>query len=132
MEAAQRFLEAKERFRVGSESWGQATAAAYNMLTREECAEVAKPEWWNDEELKALSARVVRAAPNDARANTMRATVLSGHCGTAPWQVEPRSAVEIRAAATHYDRSAALSFAPAAKADKACLSGLCRSVAEAM
>ena len=26
----------------------------------------AKPEWWNDEELKALSARVVRAAPDDA------------------------------------------------------------------
>ena len=33
----------------------------------------AKPEWWNDEELKALSARVVRAAPDDGGANDMRA-----------------------------------------------------------
>ena len=34
------------------------------MLAQEECVEVSKPEWWNDEGLKALSARVVRAAPN--------------------------------------------------------------------
>jgi hypothetical protein len=33
------------------------------MLAQETCAEVAKPEWWSDEGLKALSARVVRAAP---------------------------------------------------------------------
>ena len=42
------------------------------------CAELAKPEWWNDEELKALSAGVVRAVPDDAAANEMRAMVLSG------------------------------------------------------
>ena len=44
--------------------WGQATAEAFTMLTQEACAEVAKPEWWSDEELKALAARVVRPAPN--------------------------------------------------------------------
>ena len=38
-------------------------------MTQEACTEVAKPEWWNDEELKALSARVVRAAPNELGAN---------------------------------------------------------------
>ena len=39
------------------------------MLLQEECGEVTnKPEWWNDESLKALSARVVRAAPNDESA----------------------------------------------------------------
>ena len=48
------------------------------MLTQEACAEVAKPEWWNDEGLKALSARVVRAAPDDWQANQMRAIVLAG------------------------------------------------------
>ena len=59
VEAAQRFLEAKERYAVGSEDWAEATAEAFDTLRQEECAEVAKPEWWNDEELKALSARVV-------------------------------------------------------------------------
>ena len=56
MEAAQRFLEAKERYPVGSKGWARATAMAFNMLKLEECAEVAKPEWWSDEGLKALSA----------------------------------------------------------------------------
>ena len=64
VEAAQRFLEARERVPVGSEDWAEATAAAFDLLKLEECAEVAKPEWWSDEGLKALSARVVRAAPN--------------------------------------------------------------------
>ena len=40
-----------------------ATAQTFIMLAQETCAEVAKPEWWSDEGLKALSARVVRAAP---------------------------------------------------------------------
>ena len=79
VEAAQRNLEAKERYRVGSEGWAEATAAAFNMLTQDACAEVAKPEWWNDEGLKALSARGVRAAPDDVGANEMRAAVLCGH-----------------------------------------------------
>jgi hypothetical protein len=51
MEAAQRYLEAKERFQVSSEAWAKATAVAFDMLRQEACAEVAKPEWWNDEEL---------------------------------------------------------------------------------
>ena len=65
MEAAKRYLEAKERYAVGSELWAEATAMAFDKLRLEQCAEVTKPEWWNDEALKALSARVVRAAPND-------------------------------------------------------------------
>ena len=44
MEAAQRFLEAKERYPVGSVMWARATAEAFAMLSKEECAEVAKPE----------------------------------------------------------------------------------------
>ena len=43
VEAAQRFLEAKERFPVGSEDWAEATAMAFSTLRQEECAEVAKP-----------------------------------------------------------------------------------------
>ena len=60
-EAAQRFLEASERFPVGSGRWAVATARAFNMLIQEACDKVAKPEWWNDEGLKALSAWVVAA-----------------------------------------------------------------------
>ena len=78
VEAAQRLLEAKERYQVGSERWAEATAVAFNLLTKEACDEVAKPEWWNDEGLKALSARVVRAAPNEVGALAMRALVLRG------------------------------------------------------
>ena len=36
----------------------------------------------------------------------MRALVLSGRCGA--WRVGPRSAAELREAATHYERAAAL------------------------
>ena len=126
MEAAQRFLEAKERLRVGSEQWAKATAAVFAMLTQEACAEVAKPEWWNDEELKALSARVVRAAPNDLIANKMRAAVLSGQCGGA-WEEGPRSAAELKEAATLYDRVAALCPAPAMTAEYTGRADRCRS-----
>ena len=87
---------------------------AFDMLTREACAEVAKPEWWSDEGLKALSARVVRAAPDDVEANKMRACVLSGQC--VAWEAGPRSAAELREAATHYERAAALQPAPVVKA----------------
>ena len=103
-EAAQRLLEAKERASVGSEGWAEATANAFNMLRLPECAEVAKPEWWNDEGLKALSARVVRAEPNDERANAMRAHVLSGQLGDT-WKLGPRLAAEVWEAATHYKRA---------------------------
>ena len=116
VEAAQRFLEAKERYPVGSWDWARATAAAFNMLIQEVCAEVAKPEWWNDEGLKALSASVVRAAP-DLGANSMRAIVLCGQHYA--WEAGPRSSAELREAATHFDRAAALHPAPAVKAELA-------------
>ena len=100
VEAAQLFLEAKERFQADSKNWAVATADAFETLRLQECGEaggqffeVARPEWWNDEELKALSVRVVRAAPNDWAANTMRAHVLSGKSGA--WEAGPRSAAEL-------------------------------------
>ena len=39
MEAAQRFLEAKERHPVGSKNCAKATAYAFNMLRQEACDE---------------------------------------------------------------------------------------------
>ena len=127
VEAAQRYLDAKERMPVGSVEWAKATARAFDMLRKAECAEVAKPEWWNDEGLKALSARVVRAAPDDGAAHKMRAIVLSRQFGT--WEAGPRSAAELREAATHFDRAAALCPAPAVKASLAATAAQCRSQA---
>ena len=85
---------------------------------------VAKPEWWNDEGLKALSARVVRAAPDYVPANRMRAIVLRGPDDA--WEAGPRSAAELREEAAHYERAAALEHAPAAKADLAAYAAQCR------
>ena len=124
VEAAQRFLEAKERFPVGSEDWADATANAFDVLQLTECAEVAKPEWWNDEGLKALSARVVRAAPSEVGAVAMRAMVLRGGGGV--WEARPRSAAELNEAAAHYEQAAALSNAPAVKAARSDLAAGCR------
>ena len=130
MEAAQRYLEAKERYPVGSEGWADATANAFDTLRLEVCREVAKPEWWNDEGLKALSARVVRAAPNEVGTNIMRAMVLRGDNDA--WEAGPRSVAELMEAAAHYDRGAALCDAPAAKAQFVSLADWCRMAANAM
>ena len=86
VEAAQWFLECKKRFPVGSPGWAQATALAYRMLREPDCDEVAKPAWWNDECLKTLSKRVVRAAPNE-ESHFMRARVLSNTKGPPPAQL---------------------------------------------
>eukprot|EP00964_Phaeocystis_antarctica_P137983 scaffold102614_cov63-Phaeocystis_antarctica.AAC.2 len=129
VEAAQRFLQAKERCPVpGSEGWAKATAWAFNMLTQEECDEVAKPEWWNDEELKTLSAMVVRAAPNEVVAYRMQATVLGGLSYS--WEVGPRSAAELEEAAAYFEQAAALSNAPMVKAMFTSAADACRSKAK--
>ena len=102
MEAAQRFLEAKVHYPVGSEMWAVATAQAFDILRLEQCAEVAKPGWWNDEGLKALSARVVRNTESaiDIFRLFMRACLL---CGMSLLTLEavPRSAAEFKEAAAH-------------------------------
>ena len=130
VEAAQRYLEAKERHLEGSEGWAHATAEAFDLLRPEECDEVAKPEWWNDEGLKALSARVVRVAPDYGQANQMRAGVLSGQSGA--WEAGPRSAAKLKEAASHFDRAAALCPAPAGQAHFTGCAAKFRSQAEAM
>ena len=130
MEATQRFLEAKQRYQAEAalpEDWAQATALAFEMLMQDDCSEEAKPEWWNDEGLKALSARVLKAAPNGAAANAMRATVLSGRCGAS--EVGLRSAAELWEAAAHYERAAAMETPGAFRAAFADLADWCRSKA---
>ena len=130
VEAAPRFIEAKERYSAGSEEWAMVTAMAFEALRLEECDEVAKPEWWNDEGLKALSARVVSAAPNDQAANAMRTMVLTGHCSA--WEAGPRSAAELKEAATRFEQAAALANAPGWKVELLRRAERCRSLAVGM
>ena len=131
VEAAQRFLEAKELLPAGSALWAVATTSAFESLRLKANGETPKPEWWNDKGLKALSARVVRAAPNGQTANHMRAMVLTGHCAGA-WEVGLRSAAELKEAATHLEQAAALCIAPAMKAEYTRLGGQVLRQADAM
>ena len=63
-------------------------------------------------------------------ANQMRAMVLCGQCGAC--EAGPRSAVELKEAATYYERSAARCDAPVIKAEFDYFAAWCRSQAEAM
>jgi len=56
--------------------------------------------------------------------------VLAG-LGSA-WEVGPRSAAELKKAATHFERAAALCHAPEFKAEFVGSAALCRSQADAM
>jgi len=116
-ESASMCLKAMELYEDGTEDWAEAAASAFDLLKTPDCCDAPKPEWWNDEGLKALSARVVVvAAPNDADACNMRARVLCGDAlSKAPWNVKPRTAAEIKEAATWYRRGAMVATTPANK-----------------
>ena len=64
------------------------------------------------------------------RAVRRPARVLSG--ASLAWEAGPRSAAELKEAATHYEQSADLGAAPAINAQATRQAALCRSVAEAM
>ena len=68
----------------------------------------------------------MRAAPNDAAANQMRAVVLTGQCRA--WEAGPRSAAELKEASVHWDRAAAIDPAPTVKAEYARRAVACRSL----
>ena len=107
-EAAHNFLHAATLFSEESVEWADSIAIAFNHLLSPECCnsnDVAKPEWWNDESLKALSKTVARVAGAEGgyqcRINSrlMRMQVLSGHFSA--WKVGPRSAADLNEAATN-------------------------------
>ena len=115
-EAAPMFLKAMELGEDGTEEWAEAAAAAFNLLRLPDCDEVPKPEWWNDEALKALSARVVALGPDSHQSCSMRAYVLSGDAlPDAPWKVGLRTAVEIKESATWFRRAAMVTHTSTAK-----------------
>ena len=116
VEAAPMFLKAMELYRDGTKAWAEAAASAFDHLKSPGCDDAPKPEWWNDEALKTLSARAVALAPDHSRSCRMRARVLSGDVlGKASWNAAPRTAAEIKEAATWYWRAARVSLVPADK-----------------
>ena len=118
VEAAPVCLKAMELFEDGTEDWADAAAATFELLRHSDCDDVPKPEWWNDEALKLLSARVVAVAPGNIDACSMRGRVLEGDAlEEAQWNVGPRTAAEIKEAATWYRRAARVTHVPADKLD---------------
>jgi len=117
VEAAPIFLKAMELHEDGTEDWAEAAASAFDTLKTPDCREVPKPEWWNDEGLKVLSARAVAVAPDSNKPCAMRARVLSGDAlnSKAPWKVGLRTAAEVKEAATWYRRVARVTPVPAEK-----------------
>ena len=115
-EAAPMLLKAIELYEDGTEDWATAAASAFDTLRLERCDEVPKPEWWNDEGLKALSARLVAVAPGSLLTCGMRAHVLSGDAlFKAEWNAGSRTAAEIKEAATWFRRASELALTPADK-----------------
>ena len=107
------FLKAMELYKDGTEYWAESAASAFDLLKTNACREVSMPEWWNDEALKALSARVVAVAPDHNQSCAMRGRVLQGGAFCeANWNVGPRRAAEIKEAATWYRRAARVAHVP--------------------
>ena len=121
-EAGKLHLVALELSEEGTEQWAFYVAAAFDSLKTDACRDVPKPEWWNDEVLKALSARVVAFLPNDSGACAMRAYVLTGGAQYVhgrdhayPWEAGSRSASDVKEAATWFRRAAKAHPTPAIK-----------------
>ena len=115
-EAAQLYLKAMELHVADTAKWATAVAKAFNLLR---VSEKPKPQWWNDEDLKVLSARVVATLPDDPRSDAslrpffacyMRAVVLAGGevLGESLWpDTGPRTIEEIKEAAVMCRRASA-------------------------
>jgi len=130
-EAAPMLLKAMELYEDGTKQWAESAASAFDQLKSSDCHEVPKPEWWNDEALKALSARVVALAPNEHASCAMRARVLCCDAlNKAHWNAGPRTAAEIKEAATWYRRAAMLTRAPSSKLRYDKIASQCDAVAD--
>lgn len=115
-QAAPNFVRAAALVHLeGSVDWAGYISTAFDALADPECSVVAKPEWWNDKDLLALSKAVTRvqacltgAAAHRAanvqqwrmHGHIMRLKVLSAE-GDLGWQVGPRSAADLNEAAKH-------------------------------
>ena len=127
------FLKSMELHEEGTEPWADAAAGAFDLLKHPDCDEVPKPEWWNDEALKALSARVVALAPDYHQSCCMRARVLCGDVifsDGAQWEVGLRTAAEIKEAATWFRRAAMVAHTSSLKLRHNSLASTCDALAD--
>jgi len=116
VEAAEMYLKAMELHEDGTKDWAEAAGATFSVLTSPDCDGASKPEWWNDEALKALSVRVVALAPDMSGSCGMRALVLCGDVlGKPLWNAGPRTAAEIKEAASWFRRAAETTLLPSGK-----------------
>ena len=135
VEAAPIFLKAMGLEEDGTVGWAKAAASAFDVLMTPDCDETPKPEWWNDEALKAVSARLVALAPGAMpgahQPCVMRARVLCGDAlGKAPWNAEPRTAAEVKEAAKWWRRAATVIDIPAGKQHYEQLARACDAAAD--
>jgi len=117
--------------RLLAEKWADAKVNAFEMYCNRICANVSKPEWWSDDELKKLSVQVIDRAPNSYLAHAMRAKVLAHPEGEPVWEYGPRSIADLREAGKHFERAAELAeltFSESSSIAKGCNrnASLCR------
>ena len=129
VEAAQRFLEARERVPVGSEGWA---CRGHRSGLQPADAGGVRPGG----QARVVERRGAQGAVGEGGEGGAERCVSQRHAGFgAEWRVwrlgggGPRSAAELMEAAAHWERSAALTNAPAVKAEDACLADECRSAA---
>ena len=126
--ACEMYVKAIARAQPDSEEWGTIVARTFNSLSQPYCANVVKPSWWNDAELKTLSARVLAAVPTTNYAGDptppmcfalkMRAYVLCG-APDSEWRADIRSPEELLEAANLYKR--AVDYTPGQEDKVQCL-----------
>tara|TARA_B110001452_G_scaffold257290_1_gene251351 strand:- start:323 stop:1432 length:1110 start_codon:yes stop_codon:yes gene_type:complete len=126
VEAAQMYLKAMDLYEDDTAPWAGAAAGAFGTLNCQDppsigptplmgckplrvADKVPLPVWWNDQGIKALSARVVAAAaPEDWPAYSMRGFALAGEAlglQSAHWGESLRTPEEMKEAATWFRRS---------------------------
>ena len=131
VEAAQMFLKSMELHEEDTVGWATAASDVFQSLLRDECDEVPKPEWWNEEAIKALSARIVAAVPDDGNAQVVRGLALSGHHKLS-WGPGTSTAAELKEAARCFRRADMGSEELASELDRLADEMLAKEEAEAV
>ena len=134
LEACPLYLKAVELSEPGTEIWGTMVARAFGALrVNEDCAEVPRPAWWNDDDLKAISALAVAVCPDDVNVYAMRAHVLLDiEAVLSSTSFEPRSAEELKEAALCFRRAADLTLSSGCRVEYGNFADACDKVADPM
>lgn len=82
----------------------RAAVMAFDLLVRRCCDGVARPGWWNDADLLAMSERALADTPDSPVSWSTRAAVLTGAGGA--WALGPRDGAQLREAAALLEREA--------------------------